>query len=271
MADSQRRFDLVEVSALVLFVAGIAAMAAFLAGQRNILLSLAIANPSGFVAEVATYEQRYGKTHYSIGVEEWMVRDFFGDRSGGVFVDVGAAEPINGSNTYYLEHHLGWSGLAIDARAELADAYRLARPRSRFAAFFVADRTDARVSFQVLTERPLSSSGDVVFAKQWAGGGPIETREVQAVTLNNLLPQAGIREGFDFISMDIELAEPKALAGFDLTRYRPRLVCIEAHPRVRQEILDYFMARQYRLVGKYLRLDVNNLWFVPAAELRPGY
>ena len=46
---------------------------------------------------------------------------------------------------------------------------------------------------------------------------------------------------------------------------RPRLVCIEAHPRVRQEILDYFAAQNYRVVAKYLRLDVNNLWFVPAA------
>jgi hypothetical protein len=65
--------------------------------------------------------------------------------------------------------------------------------------------------------------------------------------------------------MDIELAEPKALAGFDLPRFRPRLVCIEAHPRVRQEILDYFAAQNYRVVAKYLRLDVNNLRFVPAA------
>ncbi len=32
--------------------------------------------------------------------------------------------------------------------------------------------------------------------------------------------------------MDIELSEPKALAGFTIERFKPELVCIEAHPEV---------------------------------------
>ena len=63
--------------------------------------------------------------------------------------------------------------------------------------------------------------------------------------------------------MDIELAEPKALAGFDVDRYRPALVCVEAHPDVRQEILDYFTRHGYTVVGKYLRMDPKNLYFSP--------
>ena len=63
--------------------------------------------------------------------------------------------------------------------------------------------------------------------------------------------------------MDIELHEPQALAGFDLKRFRPQLVCIEAHPEVRQAILDYFTVGGYVVVGKYLRADPQNLWFTP--------
>ena len=55
----------------------------------------------------------------------------------------------------------------------------------------------------------------------------------------------------------------KALAGFDVERFRPELVCIEAHPQVRQQILDYFARHRYIVVGKYLRADVNNLYFTP--------
>jgi hypothetical protein len=65
--------------------------------------------------------------------------------------------------------------------------------------------------------------------------------------------------------MDIELAEPSALRGFDIDRYRPRLVCIEAHPDVRQFILDYFHRAGYVVVGKYLRVDVSNLYFTPVS------
>jgi hypothetical protein len=33
---------------------------------------------------------------------------------------------------------------------------------------------------------------------------------------------------------------------------------------VRQQILDYFDEAGYRLIGKYLRMDPNNLYFKPA-------
>ena len=44
---------------------------------------------------------------------------------------------------------------------------------------------------------------------------------------------------------------------------RPALVCVEAHPDVRQEILDYFTRHGYTVVGKYLRMDPKNLYFSP--------
>ena len=76
-------------------------------------------------------------------------------------------------------------------------------------------------------------------------------RQVPRRTLDSLLDQAGIVR-FDFLSMDIELSEPAALRGFDIERFRPRLVCIEAHGETRQAILDYFAAHGYVLVGKIL-------------------
>ena len=80
------------------------------------------------------------------------------------------------------------------------------------------------------------------------------------ITLNDLL-QRERTEGIDLLVMDIELAEPRALAGFDIDRYKPRLVCIESQPQVRQKILDYFDDHGYVVVGKYLRMDTQNLYF----------
>lgn len=68
------------------------------------------------------------------------------------------------------------------------------------------------------------------------------------------------------MTMDIELAEPKALEGFDIERFKPALVCIESHPEVRQQLLDYFHQHGYVVVGKYLRVDPHNLYFKPATE-----
>ena len=90
-----------------------------------------------------------------------------------------------------------------------------------------------------------------------------QTVTASTITLDDLLNSQGIGR-IDFLSMDIELHEPKALAGFDVQKFKPALVCVEAHPEVRQQILDYFAARDYVVVAKYLRADAQNLWFMPA-------
>ena len=82
------------------------------------------------------------------------------------------------------------------------------------------------------------------------------------ITLTDLLDSEKVQR-VDYMSIDIELWEPKALAGFDIERFQPRLICIEAHEQVRQQILDYFTRHHYMLLGKYLRADVTNLYLTP--------
>ena len=93
----------------------------------------------------------------------------------------------------------------------------------------------------------------------------IVAQEVRTIPLDGLLAAEGV-ERIDFLSMDIEFHEPRALAGFDIERYRPALVCVEAHPQVRQQILDYFARHGYVAVAKYLRADPQNLWFAPLPD-----
>ena len=45
----------------------------------------------------------YGATHASQFHEEWFIRDFFQDKRGGVFLDVGANHYKRDSSTYFLE------------------------------------------------------------------------------------------------------------------------------------------------------------------------
>ncbi len=210
--------------------------------------------------EAAHLQRVYGPTKHSQFFEEWLVRDFFHDRRGGTFVDVGAADYIDGSNTYYLEQTLGWSGIAIDAQERYRAGYKRSRPRTRYFTFFVDDHSNEKSTFYVSRLQPFVSSRSANFARGYTND--LTPQEVTTVTLNDLLSTLRV-DTFDFLSMDIELAEPKALAGLDIERFRPQLACVEAHPEVRQEILDYFAGHNYALVGKYLRIDTQNLWFMP--------
>lgn len=208
-------------------------------------------------------EKKYGPDKQSASLEEWIIRDFFRDRRDGTFLDVGANDYKDASNTWYLETRLGWSGIAVDAQREFEAGYREHRPRTRFRTFFVADKSNMLATLY-LNGSPDVASSDRAFTAQF---GPVTaTREVGTITLDDLLDAEGISH-VDLMTMDIELGEPKALAGFDVRRMRPSLVCIEAHQQVRQQILEYFAANQYVVAGKYLPVDQRNLYFVPAGTV----
>lgn len=201
---------------------------------------------------------------YSQGNEELLIRHFFRDRRGGTFVDVGAFQWKDNSTTYYLEQHLGWSGLAIDANARLAKQYEQNRPRTRFYSYIVTDHGGTEEDFYLAG--PVSST-----SKEHVEQFGLEGRKtrVATTTLDALLEQAGV-EHIDFLSMDIEEGEPAALAGFDIERYRPELVCIEAsNVKVRAKIIPYFEEHGYERIEEYLKYDAVNWYYTPSGSPGP--
>jgi FkbM family methyltransferase len=202
---------------------------------------------------------------YSQRNEELMIRHFFGDERDGVFVDVGCAYPIRLSTTYYLEKHLAWTGIAIDAFHYYRQFWEKERPDTTLLTNAVGDKDDAWVVFHVAGEPSLSSLNKRQ-AEQWGGPDAVPIR-VRAITLNRALEDQGI-ERIDFLSMDIEGAEPAALAGFDIDRFRPRLICIEVGatgPLHEEMVLKYFTAHGYERIEEYLPHDTVNWYFTPRA------
>lgn len=208
----------------------------------------------------------YGEVHYSRGLEEPIIRDFFKDKRDGYFVDIGANHYRDDSNTYFLEKERGWSGVAVDALSEFAADWVKNRSRSQFFVAFVSDVADAKETIFVPEKFLLVASANEEFTKMHDAPG--KPREVPTITLDQLLERQKVQH-VDLLNLDIELAEPKALAGFDIERWRPELVCVEAHQYVRQQILEYMQKHHYVLVGKYLRVDGMNLYFMPAGTPGP--
>lgn len=216
--------------------------------------------PVQSASELAYFKNTYGPDHFTEREEEWMIRDYFQDRRGGVFVDVGANHYRQTSKTYYLETQLGWSGIAIEPQKEFGADYATYRPRTKFFPFFVSDVSNDVARLFVITSSSTVASSDQEFVEQF--GQPDEVRNVPTITLTDLLDAEGIRS-IDFLSMDIELHEPQALKGFDIRRFKPSLVAIEGLLPVRQQILNYFARNGYVLVGKYVWVDRENLYFAP--------
>lgn len=209
--------------------------------------------------ELEALETKYGPQRQSEHFEEWIIRDYFNDRRDGFFVDVGANDYRRFSNTYYLETALGWSGIAVEPQGQFEAGYAAHRPRTRFRQFFVSNASNG-VEKLFVGSNSLVASAQKDFTRRYV----LTTSEVSVptITLDDLLDGENVAS-IDLLTMDIELWEPKALAGFDIDRFRPALVCVEAHPEVRQQILEYFARHRYVVVGKYLRADTHNLYFAP--------
>ena len=203
------------------------------------------------------------KNLYSRDKEETIIRDFFQDRRGGVFLDVGAWHPIQASNTYYLEHHLAWTGIAIDALKEMAPRWKRNRPASRFLNYIVTDEAGALKPFFRVEFTDISA---VTKPKRGPGGKPVASTAVMVptITLTKALDDQGIKK-IDLLSMDIEGSEMPALAGFDIDRFHPALVCVESKPKNREALRAYFKGHGYHQIEKYLKYDTANWYFTPAS------
>ncbi|MCP4645519.1 MAG: FkbM family methyltransferase, partial [bacterium] len=201
-----------------------------------------------------------GTKAYSQFDEELVIRHFFEDRTGGVFLDVGCSWPIKFSTTFYLERHLNWTGIGIDAQDFYRPLWEKTRPNSKFLAFAVSDKSGEKLKFFVAPEARGVSSLSRDHVESWEHES-VEI-EVETITLNKLLDDKSVSR-IDFLSMDIEGAEIGALKGFDIERFRPSLVCIEIWPDNTQIVKDYFAKHGYELIERYREYDKINWYFRP--------
>lgn len=54
---------------------------------------------------------------------DWFILEILKNKRDGIYVELGSAEPVNGSNTYSLETKYDWHGLSIDLNEDLCNQF----------------------------------------------------------------------------------------------------------------------------------------------------
>lgn len=166
------------------------------------------------------------KLSYAQRLEDFHLDLVFSGVERGIYVDVGGGHPVadNVSFHFYLR---GWRGLIVEPQQMLARLYAGVRPRDIVVAFPVGDR-DGEVEFHRV-ERLHGFSTIVEQNAKGAGdfGVGYKTEKLPIRRLSGLLDENGF-SAIDFLKIDVEGAEGVVLAGLDLDRHRPRVMCIEA-------------------------------------------
>ena len=163
---------------------------------------------------------------YAQNLEDYVLWRALGEKADGFYIDVGGGPPVadNVSCWFYLQ---GWRGLIVEPQENLARAYAFARPRdSVFCG--VAGAQSGEVEFHLVDRlHGFSSVHAHAMALASQFGASHRIQRVAMSTLNELIAREGVRD-IDFLKIDVEGAEADVLAGLDLSRYRPRALCIEA-------------------------------------------
>lgn len=191
------------------------------------------------------------------GNEERSLVSAFFQGGTGYFVEVGAYDPIFQSQTYHLEL-AGWDGLLIEPVPDLAENLDRSR-RAKVRQCACVAPADAVHGWVGLLERRGNST--VHFDPRKVRNETVI--EVPAATLDTVLDEAGV-EQVDFLSVDVEGAEPDVLRGLTLSRYKPRLVLVDDTERF-GETFRILRDGGYRLV----RRTGHNSWFVPRGKAFP--
>jgi FkbM family methyltransferase len=185
--------------------------------------------------------------------EEELRDEFFRDSAPGFFVDVGANQPQTGSQTWALEQR-GWSGVLVEPQPDLADALRLER-RAKVYAVACSSPANAGKTLQLHLAGVHSSLSPHFYAAGMERKGSID---VPVMTLDQILNDAQAPAPIDFLSIDVEGHEMDVLSGFDLARWRPRLILVEDEVRSRR-VHRHLCANHYR----WMRRTGFNAWYVP--------
>jgi len=145
-----------------------------------------------------------------IGQDQWVCERFNYKRNG-YFIEIGAADGIRISNTYYLEKTLEWTGICVEASTELFN--QLINNRNC-----------------VCINKAIYNKNEIIKFHESDCDGSIRADgelTIEAITIKKLIEENNVPKIIDYISLDVEGAEYDILTKFPFEEYEVILWTIE--------------------------------------------
>ena len=165
---------------------------------------------------------------FSQAGEDMILRHLIGSgKMDGFYVDVGAFDPVQLSNTYFFYTH-GWRGINIDARPGSRSLFEKVRPRDINVEVGISTSA-GELTYYVVGEHSPMNSVSREFLNH-VGMLDKVTREIRVP----VLPLADVLErhlptgqAIDFMTVDVEGHDLEALQSNDWDQFRPRFLVVE--------------------------------------------
>jgi FkbM family methyltransferase len=203
--------------------------------------------------------------------EDFLVNLLFKKQTNGVYIDIGAHDGIRFSNSYAFSI-LGWKGICVEAHPDYYNICCLNRSNNNTKTYNIAcsNKDSDEITFYANYRGSLSTLNtnlNEVYKRDYRGyyidknytgkvnnfiNGPIT---IKSKTMNTLIEEHidFLNNGnIDFITIDVDGSEEFVLNGFDILKYKPRVIVFEVSV-VRKVVENYMKDKNY------FKLYDNNL------------
>jgi len=165
------------------------------------------------------------------------------------YIDAGANDPRRLNNTY-LFYRRGQRGVCIEPNPYYVRQLRRVRPRDVCLAAGIATASATHAPFYVM-DPPTLSTFSQSLCQSFCDTGRYRldrVLDVPLVTLNDVIDQHFPRVP-ELVSIDVEGLDAEIVRGFDFTRHRPAVLCVETVSHLEEEkdqaLLGYIRDHDY--------------------------
>ena len=171
------------------------------------------------------------ESYSQVGQDVW-VRDILKLNRPGYFVDVGAYDGINISNTYLFEKHYNWDGICIEANPIIYEVLKKNR-RCQCVNALLDCSEGLQKQLQCVNELSYVSNDNNKHVEyhlnnlRKENGLELRFEDMVTTTLENILNTYECKSTIDYLSIDIEGMEYDVLKLFPFNKYHINAITIE--------------------------------------------
>lgn len=176
--------------------------------------------------------------------QDLFVLNHFRFKKGGFFVEFGAANGYDLSNTYLMEKEFGWNGILAEPATIWHSELKTNR-RCNIETNCVWKDSASTLAFNQVEIAELStinsySNTDSHIEARRAG----KTYSVKTISLNDLLSKYNAPQRIDYLSVDTEGSEYEILSNFDFSKHTVEIITCEHNYTPMREKLYVLLTKQ---------------------------
>lgn len=211
-------------------------------------------------------ETKESPVFYSQINQDREVIQYFKGKRNGYFVELGASDGINLSNTLTLEKYYNWNGICIEPLPSVFESLKLNR-KCKCYNYLVSEKDGNEEELFEAQDSLLSGIKQDINCHVHILSFPKNLYKMKTRSLTSVLDEAGAPNIIDFLSLDTEGSELKILFGLDFNKYNFRYICIEHNyvEPTRTFIRKYLESKNYKFLGENKWDD--NYVYIPEIEL----